>query len=93
MAQSCSPIANNLFYTDESTALILIGISIIVFLFRDKIGDNLAASIIVFLTGLVFFGFTGLIRMTIGAISGALFFNEIRKRAEKEFYEENTNEK
>lgn len=83
-------LSENLFYTDPATAFILIGASIIVFLLRGKIGNRLAAAIIIFLIGIVFFGLAGLIRMTIGAISGALFFDEIRKRAEKEFYEEET---
>ena len=81
-------LSENLFHTDPSTALILIGASIIVFLLRGKIGNRLAAAIIIFLIGVVFFGLAGLIRMVVGAISGALFLDEIRKRAEKEFYEE-----
>jgi len=80
--------ADSLFYTDPDIALILIGISIFVFLFRDKIGKKLASGIIILLIGFIFFGVAGIIRMTIGAIAGALILDEIRQKAKEEFYGE-----
>jgi len=77
-----------LFYTDPSVALILIGLAIFVFLFRDKIGKKRASGIIILLIGFIFFGIQGLIRMAIGAIAGALILDELREKAKEEFYEQ-----